>query len=79
VLHRIALPVVSEWCWRMIASRNQGCLEHSAIALARPLLCRVERKRAVEFARGTEICWYDRGDELRLVIVEEVRSCELSK
>ena len=51
---------------------------HRPIALDRSLLCHVERGRAVEFARGTDISWYDR-EELRLVIDEEVRPCELSK
>jgi hypothetical protein len=48
------------------------------ITLGRSLLGRVERKRAVEFARGTEVSWYDR-EELRLIIDEEARPCELSK
>jgi hypothetical protein len=36
------------------------------ITLSRSLLCRVERKRALTFAHGTKICWYDR-EELRLI------------
>jgi hypothetical protein len=36
-------------------------MDRRPITLARLLLRRVERKRAVEFARGTEPSWYDRG------------------
>jgi hypothetical protein len=39
---------------------------------------RVERTRAVEFARGTDVPWYDR-EEPRLNIDEEARPCELIK
>jgi len=49
-----------------------------SITLERSLLCCVERERAVEFARGTEVSWYDR-EELRLIIDEEAPPCELSK
>jgi hypothetical protein len=53
-------------------------MDHRPIALGRSLLCHVERTRAVEFARGTEVSWYDR-EERRLIIDEEARPCELSK
>ena len=53
-------------------------MDHRPIALGRSLLCHVERGRAVEFGRGTEVSWYDR-EELRLIIDEEARPCELSK
>ena len=53
-------------------------MDHRPIALGRSLLCHVERGRAVEVARGTDISCYDR-EELRLIIDEEARSCELSK
>ena len=53
-------------------------MDRRPITLGRSLLGRVERKRAVEFARGTEVSWYDR-EELRLIIEEEARPCELSK
>jgi hypothetical protein len=53
-------------------------MDRRPITLGRSLLGRVERKRAVEFARGTEVSWYDR-EELRLIIDEEARPCELSK
>jgi hypothetical protein len=53
-------------------------MDHSPITLSLSLLFHVERGRAVEFARGTEVSWYDRG-ELRLIIDEEARPCELSK
>ena len=53
-------------------------MDRRPIALGRSLLCRVERGRAVQFARGTEVSWYDR-EELRLIINEEARPCELSK
>jgi hypothetical protein len=53
-------------------------MDRRPIVLGRSLLCRVERGRAVQFARGTEVSWYDR-EELRLIIDEEARQCELSK
>jgi hypothetical protein len=53
-------------------------MDHGSIALGRSLLCHVERRRAVEFGRGTKVSWYDR-EELRLIIDEEARPCELSK
>jgi hypothetical protein len=53
-------------------------MDRRPITLGRSLLGRVECKRAVEFARGTEVSWYDR-EELRLIIDEEAQPCELSK
>jgi hypothetical protein len=41
-------------------------MDRRPITLSRSLLCRVERKRALTFAHGTKICWYDR-EELRLI------------
>lgn len=34
--------------------------DRGPVTLARVLCCCVERERAVESARGTEISWYDR-------------------
>ena len=53
-------------------------MDRRPITLGRSLLGQVERERAVEFACGTEVSWYDR-EELRLIIDEEARPCELSK
>jgi hypothetical protein len=100
-LHRIALPVVSDWYQhrlrihlrpRTYFNRSLGSpvgehpqlnvvpvqrleptprlpssisarslKDRKPITLARVLLCCVERKGTVEFARGIQISWYDRG------------------
>ena len=41
-------------------------------------VCEPSGNRAVQFARGTEVSWYDR-EELRWITDEEARQCKLSK